>query len=403
DFLNKKVKLFQEIAAKKSINIQANITNDLYVQADPLAIDRLINNLLDNSIKYTQPAGLIELSLTTKENQLSLLIRDTGIGIAEQNLALIFQPYYQLAHKKTTQGIGMGLFITKRIIDSIPGQIKVTSQVNQGTCFTITFTRYLPENNKFPNGQIRQTDLIAPVEINPQISLKEEAFDPQKSTLLLVDDNKEILYLLQSGLKNHFNILYAFNGKNALEKLKQIPKPDVIISDIMMDQMDGHEFFLEFLKNDELNFIPFIFLTAKTTIEEKLKSLSEGAVDYICKPFLVEEIMVKIESLLEHEKRLTRENISKMEKKIHSLFLDLNAQQNQKTTEQVKLNNLVLEHQLSNREKEVLEKLTQGLQNKEIAYDLNISVRTIDNHVHNIYRKLNVQNRIELINFINNY
>ena len=170
-----------------------------------------------------------------------------------------------------------------------------------------------------------------------------------------------------------------------------------------MDQMDGHEFFLEFLKNNELNFIPFIFLTAKTTIEEKLKSLSEGAVDYICKPFLVEEIMVKIESLLEHEKRLTRENISKMEKKIHSLFLDLNAQQNQKTTEQVKLNNLVLEHQLSNREKEVLEKLTQGLQNKEIAYDLNISVRTIDNHVHNIYRKLNVQNRIELINFINNY
>lgn len=118
-----------------------------------------------------------------------------------------------------------------------------------------------------------------------------------------------MLSSLQNDLSGEYNIFYSINGKEALEILKNIPKPDIILSDIMMDVMDGFEFHTELLKDSNFNSVPFIFLTAKGSEDDKISSLKKGAVDYITKPFNIDEVKSKLHSLLKIKEALNRERI----------------------------------------------------------------------------------------------
>jgi signal transduction histidine kinase len=131
--------------------------------------------------------------------------------------------------------------------------------------------------------------------------LQEADIQTNRPTVLLVEDNLNLLYYMHANLRDTYNVFWATNGQEALEKLQNIPRPDIIVADIMMDVMDGYQFYEELSRREQYRDIPFIFLTARTSLDEKLKGLSSGAIDYIYKPFVMSELTAKIASIIRNQ------------------------------------------------------------------------------------------------------
>jgi len=399
EILERKIILFREIANDKNIKINSTIENDLYIKVDPYAIDRIINNLLDNSIKYTNNGGIIFVSLKVLKDQVILVITDDGIGMDNEQLKNIFKPYYQMSNKKrNVQGIGMGLSIVKMILDSIDAEIDVKSEIDKGTTFIIKFIKY---NLSGEDEIIKDIKYSTPMSLKiMDYNIQPENIDAEKSNIFIVDDNKEMLIFLQEYLKDKYNVFLAENGKKALQEINNIPTPDLIISDIMMDEINGHQFFIEISKFDKYRSIPFIFLTAKSSYEDKLRGLTEGAVDYIYKPFMIEELIAKINSIIKNKKIQNETNLKVLEKNILSAFDEIDNNENFYNPDDKCYEKICSEYDITNRELEIINLLINGLYNKDISKKLDISIRTVEFHIHNIYKKLNVQSRIELIKLL---
>jgi PAS domain S-box-containing protein len=398
DILRNKIILFKNLAGDKRITLESQLEENVYIKADPYAIDRVINNLIDNAIKYTDSGGKIEITLSVLDGSVMIKVSDSGIGMTREQQKYIFKAFHQLSHaKRNIQGIGMGLYIVKKIVDSLDGKLIVESCPDRGTCFSVILHRHIISENDY----ILKNVLVSqPIQRGYGIQeLKEENIQAGKPNILLVDDNAELLVFLQSSLKQKYNVFFAFNGRQALEKMKNIPAPDLIISDVMMDELDGHRFLKSLSVNDDFKHIPFIFLTVKDTINDKLKGLIEGAVDYIFKPFLIDEVMVKTENILKNTRILKDRNITQIGNKLEQ-FLRSNLEQDTQLSEYNHFEDICKKYNITCREKQVAELLSRGLLNKEISHKLNVSLSTVDFHIHNIYKKLNVQNKVELLNII---
>lgn len=402
NLLQKKIILFNEIAIKKKISLISEIDDNIFVKADPFALDRVVNNLLDNSIKYSNSKDEIRVGLKSVDNKIQFIVKDTGIGIFDDQKSYIFEPFFQLSHhKRNIQGIGMGLFIVKKIINSLNGDISFNSDINKGTSFIITLDQLIFSNkNEIDLIKVSQNDInySIPIDIEPiDDDLNDSSIDLMKNNVFIIDDNLHMLNFLKSSLKDHYNIFLAKNGEEALVKINLIPKPDLIISDIMMNEISGHKLLSKLIGNYNFNDIPFIFLTAKTTVDEKLKGLKEGAVDFIYKPFNLDELRAKIESILKNRYFVKEKNIDEIKNELSALMANIGKDKS-------KVQNLTYDvctrYNLSEREKEVLDLIAHGLLNKEIAYKLKISVRTVEFHIKNIYEKMGVNNRVEVINII---
>lgn len=299
--LNDALIMFKETASKKEITITGNIEDSLYIKTDPIALDRIINNLLDNAVKYTPLKGAIQVSLKKDRDKLILTVCDNGIGIIDEQLHNIFSPYHQISHeKRNTQGIGMGLYITRMIIESLRGNITVSSTPGKGSTFTVI----LHEHTLQSTDTIKtQTTLSPPIDTLPPAHMPaEKPYDPSRQTILIIEDNIQLLIYLKNNLENHYNVYYGTNGREALEKLEVIIKPDLIISDVMMDTMNGYTLLDHIAQKENFNDIPFIFLTAKTAIDDKIAAFSLGAIDYIHKPFNIDELYAKINTILRNQK-----------------------------------------------------------------------------------------------------
>ena len=387
--VKKTVDVFKCNTNNKKIALTLTSEGALYIKINPCAFERVVNNLLDNAVKYTPIGGEINVSLHSDSLWIYLKIKDNGKGIAENELSKIFKIYYQgKKEEMSKQGsLGIGLFLVKNIIDSVNGKIKVESEINKGTTFTIIFPKYT----------LTVDDVIAiyspekPV-TQGKVVFAPETYDKNKFTIMIVDDNQKLLMFLQKNLLCEYNVYYATNGKEALDKLMHIPKPELIISDVMMGEMDGHEFYSRISKDDRYNEIPFIFLTSRTGKDEKLESLKKGAIDYICKPFLIEELKAKIGAILTKLNEIKELEIKKIEKRISTII------RTNGDDKFLYLEKKTKKYKLSPREKEVLQELIYGLQIKEIASKLFLSTHTIRNHIRRIYEKCKVQNRVELTN-----
>jgi DNA-binding NarL/FixJ family response regulator len=239
------------------------------------------------------------------------------------------------------------------------------------------------------------------------IHLLPEEYKKNRSTLLLVDDNKDMLYYLQIKLAGDYNVFYAFSGQGALDKLKKIQRPHIIISDIMMDDMDGFAFYDTLIKNKELNSIPFIFLTALTSTHEKIKALQNGAIDYIYKPFHIDELKGKISSLIKIQEALAKRNIIKLGNRLYDHLANIynagsgyNDTINTIVTNKKKL--LYEKFTISRRQIEILALLKIGLEQKEISTKLGISMNTTKTHLKRMYAKCKVNNKTEILNIFYN-
>lgn len=395
--LEEEVKFFEAYCTKRKIACEKEIENDIFIKADPNAINRIVNNIIENAIKYSSEGDKVKIILKGTENEVSFIVEDTGMGIDPEKLKKIFEPYFQISHKTTAlQGMGLGLPIVKRILNDLNGNISIESNaaIAKGTKVIITLCRHFLREPEIPfKESVRFSSTMYDLF---DYDLIQRPYESHKKSILLIEDSKAMLHFLFTKLSDKYNVFFAFNGSDALRILKDLPAlPDLILSDVMMDKMDGVGFAKIISEHNGYNHIPIIFLTAKSNPADKLKGLDAGAIDYILKPFSFNLLSRKIENILN--------NIDKQHKAIiNSTILNFSYRKNGKGIsthmDTENFDQTCMLHKLTKREIEIAKLLREGKSYKAIAEVLFISDRTVTKHIQNIFEKAGVSNKIELIN-----
>jgi signal transduction histidine kinase/DNA-binding NarL/FixJ family response regulator len=392
EVLSDSLMLFQKCANKKNIKLNADIKNNILIKADPLSINRIVNNLLENAIKFSFEGGSINVSLNAEDDTILFSVKDYGVGIPCNMHKKVFEPYFQISNsKRNIQGMGLGLPIVKKVIDDLKGEIQIISNpsMETGTEIRVRLRKHQLAEKEVVSPNIIESPAINIDKLNDQKLLH----DANKQTILLVEDNITMINYLQMKLKPNYNVYTALNGNEGINKLKELlVLPDLIITDVMMDKVDGYNF-AKFLSNDNrLKHIPFIFLSAKSTKNDKLVGLKLGAIDFIQKPFSVSELLQKVESILE--------NVSKQKRAVlSSAFSAMSAGQvSHPFVPADSFESKCRLYNLTQREVDIARLICQGMKYKEIGENLFISERTVTTHAQNIFEKVNVSNKIELIN-----
>jgi len=290
-------------------NIQYITTSSIvnsWVNFDPDKLDKILYNLISNALQYTPEGGKIEvhLSETIEDNKkyIQIQVSDTGIGIAVEEKEKLFIAFYQGKRRKMLrdEGSGIGLALTKELVDLYHGKIHVESNVGQGAVFTVL----LPVNEQKPKKEVLSIFNHSNIKEQSEQKLFPETEVMSSSNLILiVEDNADMRMYLERILSDQFKILIAKDGEEALGIATEYI-PDLIISDIMMPVMDGLELLKTLRKNEYTNHIPIILLTAKYTESYVLEGYKTGADDYITKPFSEELLRIRIENILSSRKKM---------------------------------------------------------------------------------------------------
>ena len=306
-FLKYLLESFHSLAATKNIRLsfQSDL-RELYMDIDPEKLQEIVSNLLMNAIKFTPEKGVVnidvDLAKTETPPNLILHISDTGIGIEPEFLPNIFDRFYQVNGKDSRKagGVGIGLALTKELVNLLKGTITVKSTVGTGSIFTIS----LPVRQKAPLSSFdierEESKLSGSGELIPIDSATENGNRP---IVLIVEDNKDVITYLRSILAPNYILEEATNGREGIQKAIEII-PDFIISDVMMPEIDGFELCAT-LKNDErTSHIPIILLTAKADVDSRIEGLNCGADAYLAKPFEQKELLIRMKNLILLRKRL---------------------------------------------------------------------------------------------------
>ncbi len=291
-------------------------TGGLNAYMDPDLMEKAVMNLLSNSLKFTNPGGSIMVGLdsemeATPSGTFSIKVKDTGIGIEADKLDRIFERFYQAESRSNRkyEGSGIGLSLTKDIVELLDGSIGVKSKPGRGSTFSITL----------PIGGIDRENGIAPSKEeswemhkylvadiagsgeDPVGSETRTAPLPDKKKLpelLIVDDNADMRLFLRENLGGVFSITEARNGLEGLNRSRS-SRPDIILADVMMPEMDGLEMVSEIRKIEELEGTPIILLTSRADQDNLIEGLELGAIDYVLKPFHVRELAARINGQIE--------------------------------------------------------------------------------------------------------
>lgn len=326
DFLNEIYESFAEHAVKKKIDFKIHSSeNKILLWFDWDKLDKVVFNLLSNAFKFTNEGGQIVINVkkeipvvkTISEEELLIQIIDTGCGISKEHLPHIFDRFYQVEKSKEFQGTGLGLSLSKGFIKLHHGKIKVESEPGKGTTFFIRLpmgnTHLITDeliDEKISQMASKHHERLISNEIhfNPEyaevqdIQKETQSFD-EKPVVLIVEDQKDVREYIKDSLGDLYII---FEAGNVLEGLKLVEEedPDLIISDIMMPEMDGLEMTRKLKSELKTCHIPIILLTAKASQEQKLEGLDEGADSYIPKPFNSRHLQIRVKKLLELRKKL---------------------------------------------------------------------------------------------------
>lgn len=255
-------------------------------------------------VKLRQNQQLIE------DYYLHIQVSDNGQGISQEELEKIFQPFYRSSQDLHHQvaGSGIGLSLSRFIVEQHNGIIWAETMPQSGTRIHVL----LPVSEKPVSAPVKQTEPTIPINIQEFIPNDKKRNTTITQTLLFVEDNKDVLEYLEQQFENEYNILKAGNGKEALEQIA-LKIPDLIISDIMMPEMDGLELCTQIKQKAQLSHIPVILLTAKTMPSQITEGYKAGADDYIIKPFDIALLQTRIKNLLTSRKRIQQ----KYEKKLN--------------------------------------------------------------------------------------
>ncbi|WP_330097708.1 ATP-binding protein [Flagellimonas taeanensis] len=309
---------FKEMARKKRIDFAINCPQNLHsAWYDKEKIEHVIYNLLSNAFKFTPKEGNVQLNVVPidSKKQIKLWVSDTGSGIPKEELELIFDLFYQSKTNKKKKGSGIGLALTKELVDLHRGTMEVESSAVEGTVFTFTIPI---TKDAYDESEIIITDDIDETtsqdsEQSQEILSKAAKKDISKKTILIVEDNYELQSFLKELLAEDYNILLAENGGEGFHYAKN-NLPDLILSDIMMPKMDGLEMCMLLQQDSLTKHIPIILLTAKNSTHSKIAGLKSGAIEYINKPFNTAELLLKINNIISSKDHI----ISKYRKEVIS-------------------------------------------------------------------------------------
>lgn len=315
-FTNMIIQNFQPYAESKRQELTfTHSLTQLEMDFVPDYVQKMLSNLLSNSIKYTPQYGKINVTIEKWGNKIKLQVFDTGIGIPKSEKAHVFDAFFQGERLGEEIGTGIGLSVVKLTVEAMDGSVTVDSIEGQGSTFTIILPAKHTDalkTDEYPNFDANELEK----EVIPLPKENEEnqtQFSIQKPSpamaisegkqILIVEDNQDIAQYIAQHL-TQANVLFARNGAEGLQKAKETV-PDMIITDVMMPGTINGLQMCRDIRNDELlNHIPIIIISAKTTEEDRIEGLDAGADAYLVKPFNSEELLVRVRKLLERQQRI---------------------------------------------------------------------------------------------------
>lgn len=282
-------------------------------------LDKIIYNLLSNSAKYTTEGKVsLEVRTSRKYDTIYIKVRDTGCGIPKDKMKNLFQRFYDGEYRRyRTFGTGLGLALTHDLVYLHKGTISCESEEGVGTTFSIKLPitkeafkpEQIDEEHKIdfstPNNAVSDFITIIP-NINEEILDTRQNEDDEAYRILIVEDNLELLMLMRHVLSAHYHVLIAKNGQEALDIVHKTPL-DLIVSDVMMPDMDGLELTTALKEDTSYSHLPIILLTARTQEEDQQEALRIGADDYLTKPFRLSDLRLRIDNIIENRRRLLQD------------------------------------------------------------------------------------------------
>jgi len=320
---------FTAFAETKELTLDFSTQHkDLTLNFDAGHLEKVFFNLLSNAVKFTPENGRISVAVIDGEidahgvegETVVIRFNDTGPGISAKALPYIFDRFHQVdgTISQAREGTGIGLSLVKELVELHGGTIRVESELGKGAEFIVTLPKdtrhldeYAAEFDEFEEIEDNESaELRVSISETPMIEMavfddEEAAADqglapvlpPEASTVLIVDDNPEIRAYVAGCLKHSYHIVKAVDGQDALAKVRAI-QPDLVISDVMMPNMDGYALCRTIKSDERLSHIPIILLTSRASLDEKIKGLEAGSDDYLTKPFSARELLVRAHNLL---------------------------------------------------------------------------------------------------------
>ena len=289
---------------------------ELMIYADEEKIEKVIHNLLSNAFKFTKEGGEIILNLKIYEKAAVISVSDSGIGISGDQLNKVFDRFYQVDSSQTRgyEGSGLGLALAKDLVELHHGKISVNSKEGKGTTLTVTLPlgkEHLRKDEIADRGETVKLESVAedfvPSDdrevVKEAEKVREKETANENTALLIVEDNFDMRQYIRKTLSPHYQIIEAENGKDGVTKAEE-NMPDLVISDIMMPEMDGIAMTAKLKKDIHTSHIPIILLTAKATEESKISGLNTGADDYLVKPFNSNELILRVRNMIESRTRV---------------------------------------------------------------------------------------------------
>ena len=382
DFMEEISLSFRELARINNITFtfNNNLSNrQVYIDRNKMEI--VVNNLFSNSIKHVKEGGEVSIHLTENQQYIQIHVVDDGPGIPPHELDQIFERFYQIETQQNYGSSGIGLALAKRLVDLHQGKIDISSQQDHKTEFIVSLPKgkeHLDASQIIQKSQVKQDRPREFMDIPHFKPLrKSKSLKQNGQTILVVEDDHEVMEYIQELLEPLYDVILAENGKEALDKAMD-QKPDLVISDIMMPQMDGFEFCSKLKKNETIRDIPVILLTAKSASKFEIYGVRAGADDYISKPFDPELLKEKINNLLINRKELQDAYSQKV--KVEGTEVEITSTEHQMIQKAIQ----IIEEHLTDPE------LTPAF----LSEKLNLSRSTL-------YRKIKRATGLPIIGFIN--
>ena len=327
-----------------SLAERMNIAFDLRAPAtevtasfDPDAMEKVIANLLSNAFKFTPGGGRIVLSIESAkrgDNDVALVqVEDSGPGIPESEIGHVFERFYQVDESNTRAqtGTGIGLSLAQELVELHHGTISVASASKGGAVFTVT----LPLVTAVANVPVREEELHAGNGSSPDDSVEVEMGKAGEdiTTILVVDDSADMRAYIRARFEPRYRVIEGADGNEGIARARE-SLPDLVISDVVMPGMGGHELFETLRGNPETDFIPVILLTAQAESEQRIAGLDRGADDYIVKPFDMRELEARVDNLIASRRRL-RERFSNSRVRLISSVTDAKSAANREFLEKL--------------------------------------------------------------------
>jgi len=320
EFISDVCESFKTLAEKKQITLNYHFeTNHKLIWFDYEKIEKVVFNLLSNAFKFTPQHGQISINVTSHQidnpglfsEEVCIEVKDSGEGIHEEEVSKIFDRFYHTGESKIMKGTGIGLNFSKELVELHRGRMSVKSKLGNGTsiifCLPVGNLHLVEEEmvkeRTMEATKTKEMEILPEPELADNIAVSHEHSNDNIPSILVVEDMPDVLEFIRVGLNGDYNIYTAANGKEGIQRVMD-KEPDLIVSDVMMPEMDGFEMTRKLKSDTKTSHIPIVLLTAKTTVKDKIEGIDGGADFFIEKPFNSSLLKSSINNLLLSRKKL---------------------------------------------------------------------------------------------------